>query len=1201
MATYTLDNVIDECKKNFITPGTSIIKNTDGTISVYTQYNDFTPTPFILSETCCKFLDTFNQTNPSVPLPSQGYYFDLQEQKCRWREKSKSACDEPIQNIKVILNPHGNDGSIFDINGNENCSLRVKFKYLIKFDCDDLANVVFNASKTSSSFQNQELIDLKNKLEEQKSISEQIASKLSSLAVEFSKTNYSIVCDTFPYNSNVKQLTPDITPNTSADTITLTNAQKSAFSKTAFGDLAPMSFALPTRVATFCIINDGLEYWKKILGDNDYIRFIEGDPNSYNCKHVIEMYNLNLELSKQGYNEIIVECNTPFGTKTALEKAINDNIILKQKSDAIIKELDAQISAIDIGVVDMGCTNILDYFENLTLTASIDVVNNDNTLTTVQPLQLFGLQTTLYNWLTQHPSDSGFYVCGASEALNGCTPLIYPEFTNGELPENVDDNVCDTVRNAIYDELFNQSGYDTTSDYDSFNGALSPTILASNWLSFDQLLSGDSFISQIANKKIKLSININNSCGVFCLLIDQITLQRECDDSLLSTIIFNESPGFNLTKVIDNKKSWLNNTEYDYRDFNITNVFDTNPIRQTEYDVNDERLVINTKEIDLNMNIASAVEYDVWCYMTENPCLLTASTCTSGSTLEPTDIYGNHIILPTATTVVKCESIVSMIKRYVPFCVAQNLTSIQTQFSLCYPVEECLDCGKVLKIKYSRIDDSVIKELWITCGPNNNLGFYNITDNKTTQATISNVTPSFTTECLKSLNLVIDNINQLIASSNPNAKLIENFWSNGTCESCCLKCGDSRIDFTELLSDDITKVKTIENFEYLMGDFIDVKSRKILSSYPTLRAIYDRYLNSDKYCGVPSLAFDYYKMDEFSNLITTYWDDLIEQVIPSTTLWGSIKVYTNTMFDQQKYKYKSYSSIFCNSPLNFVAPPSPINGSNGQCHDVDVIVSNIASLPEGAIARMSQPITYNSLCLTQMNWGSEFVGNVDILDGEGNYLNNDTFCNSCRKAVWYSMPESPDFVMAIVDCGLLPYTSTTFVIESFSISTVNSGNELVSIPLTSDTVNNDSIIWVPANNNVLSGCTLSNPTGWTYTNFVDFLNNTFITLGLTQYEARLSYTEITSQTFSDGSVVGPPLEKGRSGFYLIFPENDTFELKIYCTSQVSGQQTFVYSNDNLYINIPSSGPNANLIAYAGSTFGVNLAVDYDCKTNKINE
>jgi hypothetical protein len=70
-----------------------------------------------------------------------------------------------------------------------------------------------------------------------------------------------------------------------------------------------------------------------------------------------------------------------------------------------------------------------------------------------------------------------------------------------------------------------------------------------------------------------------------------------------------------------------------------------NPIRQTNYDVNDERLVINTKEIDLDISIASAIETDVWSYIVDNPCLLTGNTCEITYPIQTTDFYGNPIEL----------------------------------------------------------------------------------------------------------------------------------------------------------------------------------------------------------------------------------------------------------------------------------------------------------------------------------------------------------------------------------------------------------------------------------------------------------------------------------------------------------------------------------------------------------------------------
>jgi hypothetical protein len=42
-------------------------------------------------------------------------------------------------------------------------------------------------------------------------------------------------------------------------------------------------------------------------------------------------------------------------------------------------------------------------------------------------------------------------------------------------------------------------------------------------------------------------------------------------------------------------------------------------IRQTNYNINDTRLVLNSKEVDLDISIASGIEHDVWCYIVDNP------------------------------------------------------------------------------------------------------------------------------------------------------------------------------------------------------------------------------------------------------------------------------------------------------------------------------------------------------------------------------------------------------------------------------------------------------------------------------------------------------------------------------------------------------------------------------------------------------
>lgn len=61
--------------------------------------------------------------------------------------------------------------------------------------------------------------------------------------------------------------------------------------------------------------------------------------------------------------------------------------------------------------------------------------------------------------------------------------------------------------------------------------------------------------------------------------------------------------GFNVTKTVDNKKSWV------YYESANTH---SSTGRNTNYNVNDSRLIINTKEITVNIDVARAIECDVY-------------------------------------------------------------------------------------------------------------------------------------------------------------------------------------------------------------------------------------------------------------------------------------------------------------------------------------------------------------------------------------------------------------------------------------------------------------------------------------------------------------------------------------------------------------------------------------------------------------
>jgi hypothetical protein len=102
--------------------------------------------------------------------------------------------------------------------------------------------------------------------------------------------------------------------------------------------------------------------------------------------------------------------------------------------------------------------------------------------------------------------------------------------------------------------------------------------------------------------------------------------------------------------------------------------------------------------------------------------------------------------------------------------------------------------------------------------------------------------------------------------------------------------------------------------------FIDARTRKTVSYYPTLRMIYEDYLNSLEKCGIDSKGLTYQIMFKYIDLIDSYWFGLIQQLIPATTIWKGGEKYRNTVFDRQKFQYKKgidYGSEFAKEqPLN---------------------------------------------------------------------------------------------------------------------------------------------------------------------------------------------------------------------------------------------------------------------------------------------
>lgn len=140
-------------------------------------------------------------------------------------------------------------------------------------------------------------------------------------------------------------------------------------------------------------------------------------------------------------------------------------------------------------------------------------------------------------------------------------------------------------------------------------------------------------------------------------------------------------------------------------------------------------------------------------------------------------------------------------------------------------------------------------------------------------------------------------------------------------------CGDVGVNITNNITTPLSEVNTVEEFESIVySELIDAKNRQSITAYPTLRLLYERYLNNDL-CLNSSNGYGYYDMQNISSLVGNYWVELIEQFVPATAIWGSTVVYRNTVFDTQKYSYKSNTLWLCDDP----SPSFPFSAISNDC------------------------------------------------------------------------------------------------------------------------------------------------------------------------------------------------------------------------------------------------------------------------------
>ena len=396
--------------------------------------------------------------------------------------------------------------------------------------------------------------------------------------------------------------------------------------------------------------------------------------------------------------------------------------------------------------------------------------------------------------------------------------------------------------------------------------------------------------------------------------------------------------------------------------------------RYTNYDVNHSDLIINVKNTTFSIDPSKAIECDVFNYWKNIDCDGGCPTsCTSASTVvysgmvySSTTLLDYTLDLSASTTglTFSCSTFTDILENQVTELKNQyyTLTSDYNN-SLNATYYDLLNLGYGLSNFEIQNNNCGTDTLVINNNQQTNNLFGLITENY--DGTISvyesyiysgstpytggtlvqvlsgvtaqtfNQTTFVNEECCKTINNLLNGEGTEGLGLGKNyqwdSSLSKCLWKPidgcSVCEGDCEYCGTlnecsngyytgssyniciNPLDYLDIQPSEIN-VKDVFD-QLVQSNLIDVKSRQTISDYPLLRLFYELYLNANN-CGKElSGKFTYNTMFEFMDKIGDYWLNLLEQVVPATTIWegcdNSGKIYRNIIFDQNKFQYKRYS------------------------------------------------------------------------------------------------------------------------------------------------------------------------------------------------------------------------------------------------------------------------------------------------------
>ena len=359
--------------------------------------------------------------------------------------------------------------------------------------------------------------------------------------------------------------------------------------------------------------------------DSDILKYTNIFVNHKTCCESLG-YKFDIETQTCYWTDIPSSCSD-CTTKIVYNPKDNDGVIFKV-NDGETCSLNVSLDYIlnfDCDLFNKTCNtpsinpaaDAITNLENLQIYLTLEVEGLNNTYSLVYEESIFNIGSgNLLNFILNNSPNTGILISGATAG-----GILQSPFKNTSVV--IPNTNCNTYRDEFIKELYltqykgNYPDPTTPDEQLALNTKMNDWY-NSSWLYYNKIMD-DVTISKIKNKKIKISLRIENCCLDLCILTDNLNLTKTCESLHNQEIIISESPKFEIERVMDNRKSWVSYTETSNREHDLQ-------FRETQYSIDDYRLTINTKEIDLKIDGANAIEEDVLCVI---DYLITGSTGTT--------------------------------------------------------------------------------------------------------------------------------------------------------------------------------------------------------------------------------------------------------------------------------------------------------------------------------------------------------------------------------------------------------------------------------------------------------------------------------------------------------------------------------------------------------------------------------------------